>query len=235
MLKFITAVLIVLLTITAQAKSITLNTLNTVTFRGVVDGNSVTEAQLALSKLAILRGTATYPLYLVLDSPGGSIDAGNAFIQFAKTIQNLETISIFAASMASGIAEALPGRRYVTANGIMMFHRAAGGFEGYFNDGKVEEQLRLWKNIVQEFEETNAKRLKMDIKDYKLRVISEYWLYGKEAVQKNAADEVVDLLCSVNLINKRELVTQQSLFGSSKDTWSGCPLFRAPIKEKKGA
>lgn len=232
MIKFLAALLVFAAPLFAQAKPIVLNTLNTVTFRGPVDGGSITEAQLALTRLVNLRGSANYTIYLVFDSPGGSIIAGDAFIQFAKTIRNLETISIFAASMASGIVEALPGKRYVTANGLMMFHRAAGGFQGYFNDGEVESQLRLWKAIVQEMEVTNAKRLGISIQEYKLKVITEYWLYGREAVEQKVADEVADILCTPELIKKREVVTSESPFGSSDQTWSGCPLFRIPLESK---
>jgi len=228
MLKIFVALSILLAGALAQAKPIVLNTLNTVTFRGTVDGNSITEAQLALTRLVQLRGNADYTIYLVLDSPGGSIIAGDAFIQFAKTIRNLETISIFAASMASAIVEALPGKRYVTANGIVMFHRAAGQFQGYFEDGEIEAQLKMWKSIVRNMEEVNSSRIGISLQEYKSRVIGEYWLYGKEAVTANVVDETADILCSQELIKKREVVVAETIMGSMDTTWSGCPLFRIP-------
>lgn len=213
-----------------EAATIKLTTGNTVNFRGAVDGQSITSAQIKLSELISQRGKAGYPIYLVFDSPGGSIVAGDAFIQFAKMLPNVHTISIFAASMASGIVEAMPGRRYVTHNGIMMFHRASGTFQGQFESGEIEQQLEFFKKVVREMEMRNASRMLMTLEAYKDKVKDEYWLYGNDAVEKKAADELVNLECSPDLIKKRENSLVQSLFGSFNVSWSGCPLFRAPIQ-----
>lgn len=216
----------------AQTATIQLTTQNTVNFRGEIGGQSITEAQLKLAELANTRGKATYPIYLVLDSPGGSIVAGDAFIQFAKTIPNVQTVAIFAASMAAGILEALPGKRNVTANGIVMFHRAQGQFQGYFEEGEVEAQLRIWKQVVLNMENTNATRMGLKLEDYKAKVRAEYWLYGTENVTNKVADEVVDLICTRELQDKKEVKTLNSFFGSQDIIYSGCPLFRAPLPNK---
>ena len=81
---------------------------NTVVYRGEVNAESALDVTLKLTKLIIKRGSQDYPIYLVMDSPGGNIYVGEQFIQFAKLVSNLKTISIFAASMASSIVEALP-------------------------------------------------------------------------------------------------------------------------------
>lgn len=213
----------------APNERIVLTTQNTVVFRGTVDGGSITVAQMELVKLVKARGQAKYPIYLVLDSGGGSIIAGDAFIQFAKTIQNLETISIFAASMASGIVEALPGRRLITANGMMMFHRAKGQFEGQFEEGEVESQLALWKTVVRNMEQVNADRMSLPLAEYKAKVVNEYWLYGKQAVTEKVADAVIDIACTAPLIESRTTILVRSFFGSATLNFSGCPLFRAPV------
>lgn len=209
-------------------QQILLTTTNTVVYRGEVSDGSALDIQLKLFKLVLIRGKKDYPLYLVLDSPGGSIEAGLGFIEFAKTIRNLKTVSIFAASMASAIAEGLPGDRYVTQNGTMMFHRAQGAFRGYFESGEVETQLATSKSIVQYMETTNANRMKLTLPVYKELVRSELWLFSTASVVNNAADKVVDLVCSANLIDTKESLTVETMFGSLVVTFSGCPLFRYP-------
>jgi ATP-dependent protease ClpP protease subunit len=213
----------------AQAAEIKLTTGNTVVFRGAVDGGSITKAQLKLAELATTRGKAQYPIYLVLDSPGGSIVAGDAFIQYAKTIPNVHTITIFAASMAAGIVESLPGKRYMAENGILMFHRASGSFEGQFEEGELESQLALWKHIVRSMEQRNADRLQIPLATYKQKVVNEYWLYGQQALVDKAADEMATITCSQQLTDERESVMQHVFVFSVKKEFSGCPLFRAPI------
>src|SRR6056297_3136731 len=56
---------------------------NTVVFRGEVSQSSVTKVQLELQKL-IRTVPKNKPIYLVLDTPGGSVFAGLNLIDFIK-------------------------------------------------------------------------------------------------------------------------------------------------------
>jgi ATP-dependent protease ClpP protease subunit len=168
-----------------------------------------------------------------MDSPGGEVDSGIQFIEFAKTIPNLRTITIFAASMASGIVEGLPGIRLITGNGFLMFHRATGEFSGQFEMGEVEHRLALAKEVILELEKQNAARLKISIEDYKNKIKDEYWLLSKKAVLEKAADKVIDIVCSKELIDSRTVLKIDSIFGTAKYEFSNCPLFRTPLPTKK--
>ncbi len=190
-------------------KSLELNEHNTMLYNAEVTGETVGIASEILQRLVDERGEQDYPIYLVLDCPGGSIYAGEQFIQYAKTIPNLHTVTVFAASMCAGFVEALPGKRYIVENGVLMFHRAQGGFEGYFEDGEVESQLALWKAIVRTMEIRNASRMSMSLADYKAKVVYEWWMYGAGAVESKGADELIDIKCT------RELIEL-----------GACPLFR---------
>lgn len=220
---------------TKNNERVSLNTLNTVVFRGEVSGSSTTEVQLAISDLVEKRGNKTYPIYLVLDTPGGEIDSGLQFIEFAKTIDNLRTISIFAASMGAAMVEHLPGSRLITNNGTIMFHRAAGQLGGQFEVGELETRLSLAKEIVLGMERTNAERLGLGLNEYKAKIKDEYWAIGSRAVKEKVADKVVDIVCSQELIKSRISVTLESIFGTSELEFSGCPTFRFPIISKKNA
>lgn len=213
----------------ARNETVVLTTANSMVIRGVIDDASMGNSQNELEDLYQRRGNKNYTIYIVLDSPGGSIDAGLAFIEYAKTVPNVKTISIFAASMASAIAEALPGERLVTANGTMMFHRAAGGFEGYFNTGEVESRLWVSTQIVRTLEETNYTRMKMKVDDYKSLIHDELWLYGKNNLYYRSADKIVDVVCTTELI-KKEYTTSNILAmlfgGDGTMRFSACPLFR---------
>jgi ATP-dependent protease ClpP protease subunit len=179
------------------------------------------------------RGKKKYSIYLVMDTPGGSIAAGESFIEFAKTLPNIHTISLFAASMGSAIVEALPGNRLITASGIMMFHRAKGNFRGQFETGEVEAQLKFWQQMVRSMEARNAKRMNMSLADYKDKVRNEWWSRGGNAVIDGMVDEVVTVKCSQVLIDKREVGFTKGLFGASSAVFSGCPLIQNPISEEK--
>lgn len=213
--------------LSAQARTIELSSKNSVTFRGEVDDNSAAEVQIQLINLVAKRGTDAYPIYLVLDSPGGSIDAGLNFIEFTKTIPNLETVTLFAASMASAIVEQLPGKRLITENGILMFHRAKGGLQGQFEDGELESRLALYKTMVRCMEQKAATRMNMSLATYKSAVKDELWILGSESVSKKAADEVVNVTCSLELVNKPVVEIINFLGMSFKVEYNGCPLIKS--------
>lgn len=216
------------------APKINLTTANTVAFRGVVDGASTQRATVQLMDRIAARGQHKYPIYLVLDSPGGSIMAGEDFIAFARTLPNVETISIFAASMASAIVEALPGKRTVVPNGVLMFHRAKGTLEGQFETGELESQLEFYKKFVRAMEQRSADRMSMSLADYKAKIANEWWLYGSDSVVAKAADDVAEITCSKALTDAREVVTEVIFIFKVQSTFSGCPLLRQPLETSAG-
>jgi ATP-dependent protease ClpP protease subunit len=207
--------------------TISLHKDNSVVFRGVVDQSSVAKAEAELLELIIKRGNKTYPIYLTMDSPGGEIGAGLDFIRFLHQYKNIDTISIFAASMASAIVEANHGQRFVVENGILMFHRAAGGFQGNFEDGEVESQLLLAKNMVRGMELVNARRMGIGLNEYKMLVHNELWLIDSHTVDMGAADAIVAVNCSNELIQNKETVTVQVMIFQMQLEFSKCPLVRA--------
>ncbi len=223
----------------AYSKTIELTPENTIVLRNEINDKTVSKLQEELAQKVVQRGLKGYTLYLVLDSPGGSIDAGLNFIEFAKTIPNLETVTLFAASMASAIVEALPGKRNVTSTGILMFHRAKGSVGGQFESGELESRLDFYKKIVRNMEQINADRMSMTLQTYKDKVINELWILGKDAVKEKAADEVVSIYCSPALVNTKNIETFSSmdLFAVQVE-FSLCPLIKSekllePKKESK--
>ena len=219
---------ILLMGIFGYSKTIELNTKNAVIIRNEISDTSVSKAQLDLAKKVTERGTKGYTLYLVLDSPGGDISAGLNFIEFAKTIPNLETVTLFSASMASAIVEQLPGKRNIIETGILMFHRAAGGVNGQFESGELESRLGFYKKLVREMEQVNADRMSLSLDTYKSKVKDELWILGKDAVQSKAADEIVNISCSSDLLNTSaaEQFTVMGMFTIGVK-FNGCPLIKA--------
>jgi len=205
---------------------------NTLSFREVVTSKSVSKLQRKLLNMSYrLPRNAT--IYLVLDSPGGSIDAGNVFIDTAKAIpQKVKTITLFSASMAYHMVQNLD-ERIITPSGTLMSHRARlGGMGGEIgSDGKGEyltrtnwilRQLKIMDSKV-------AKRLKMPLKKYQDLIRDEYWVDGSDAVVEKSADRVALVRCGKDL-KGTEIVTISSFFGSIDAHFSKCPLISYPVK-----
>ena len=211
----------------AFAGNIHLTKDNHVLIRTDISYESVAKAQYEVAKLVEKRGTKDYTIYLVLDSPGGSIDAGLSLIEDLKTVKNLETITLFAASMASAMVEALPGNRNITETGVLMFHRARGGVEGQFEDGELESRLDLYKRMVRKMEAVNATRMRISLETYKAQVKDELWILGFESIVKHAADNVVSVTCSQELIKGQETVSIGFMGMNMAVKFSTCPLIKA--------
>lgn len=212
----------------ANAKNIELTPSNSITLRNEINDNTISKLQEELAMKVVARGMKTYTIYLVLDSPGGSIDSGLNFIEFAKTVPNLETVTLFAASMASAIVEALPGKRNIVESGVLMFHRARGGVQGQFENGELESRLDMSKKTVRIMEQKNADRMSLSLDVYKSKVVNELWILGNEAVKDKAADEVVSISCSAALVTSRSVETFEAFMGMTFDVmFSSCPLIKA--------
>ena len=223
-MRFLLSILFIFATLPSLADSVYLTTKNTMRLDGPITMESVAGYKKELSRLNQKRRTCSKPIYIVINSPGGSVYAGLNFITYAKSICNLHTISIFAASMASAIVEQLPGSRLGVENNVMMFHRAKGSFRGQFEEGEVESRLALWKKIVRSMEQKSADRIGITLKDYKKRITSEWWTYGEDSVSSNIIDKIVKIKCSAALENKTVKQTQQTIFGSVSREVSACPL-----------
>jgi ATP-dependent protease ClpP protease subunit len=216
----------------AMNEKVMLNSNNMVLLRGEVNEDSIGRLELDLAKVVAKRLFKDYPIYLVIDSPGGEVDTGLDFIEVAKLVPNLRTIVIFGASMAADITESLPGERMMTNKGVLMFHRARGQFQGQFEVGELESRFEFAKKQILDLETTVANRLKMSIFEFKGHAKDEWWLNAKEAVQYKAADKIVDISCSQELIDKRTEITQESIFGTFTMVYSNCPTFRLGFAKK---
>ena len=204
-------------------QTITLKENNTVVFRGRVTSSS---ADMYGAQLLNMSSNLEYneTIYLVIDSPGGSIWAGMNFISVMNSLpQNVVCIASFAASMAHGFLQACPGKRYITATGISMIHRASGNFQGQFNDGEVESRLEFWKSIVEIMEKNNAERMGLTLETYQSLAKDEFWCVGKSCVKYSFVDDITNIKCSPGLLNKTYRYSNGALL-------SGCPLIRGVVR-----
>lgn len=173
-----------------------------------------------------------YPIYLFLDTPGGSVQAGLELIEFAKGINRpIHTITLRAASMGFQTVQHL-GKRYILEYGILMSHKASGGFRGEFGGGgsQLDSRYSLWLRRLNQMDAKTVERTngKKTLKKYQAEYDNELWLNGKEAVKNGYADELVTVRCAESL-NEGKTVTFRTLFGKVTATFSGCPIITSPI------
>lgn len=217
----LSTMLIISQTACSSVKVITLTPENTLFLRGEINKDIVSEAA---KKYVDLRTKSAEMIYLVIDSPGGSVIDGIDLINFLKLDTKLNVVCLNCASMAYMIFEILPGERLITEYSRLMSHRASAGFQGQINEGELESRLNHIKSIINYMESAVASRIGISLKDYKANIVNEWWSFGHEAIANNSADKIVNLQCSPELAKQKEIKTFNTLFGQFKEEYSACPV-----------
>mmetsp|Transcript_25888 Transcript_25888/g.64680 ORF Transcript_25888/g.64680 Transcript_25888/m.64680 type:complete len:265 (-) Transcript_25888:995-1789(-) len=112
----------------------------------------------------------TKPIYLYINSPGGSVIAGMAMFDTMQHIKSeVVTINVgLAASMASFLlAAGEKGKRMALPHSRIMIHQPMGGAQGQAADIEVEAKqiLRIRENLVNEYARMTGQTYDQLIKD----------------------------------------------------------------------
>ena len=205
---------------------------NTLTMRSVFTEESVGAVQAQALAISGALG-AHQDIYLYMDTPGGSIVAGNHLISTLQGLpQEVKTVTSFSASMGFITTQSL-GECLTTPDGVYMSHRAKIGLSGQI-PGEVNTMLAFWQNTMTNIETGISSRMGLSLKDYQDLVREEYWVSGADAVKAKVADKVVLVQCAQDLSGSTDTKIQ-TIFGVITVTYSDCPLISAPLAIAFGA
>jgi ATP-dependent Clp protease protease subunit len=177
-----------------EVKRIELDPNQVIMFNTQVDYQSVS---LTISRLDELTAQGYNHVYIVLDSPGGSVIDGANLIAYMKASKiRIDTVCQgICASMAAQIHQA-GKKRYMTDKSILMFHPAALRM-----GGKVEEMLNqiiTIKKYVDRLDAEVAARAGIKYEVFKQMIVSELWVESVDAVEMGFADKIVYLFNKPN-------------------------------------
>lgn len=256
MYKYIIALLIVVVGISSFPKTsvskdnspetVTLSKSNLLVLGGEVNGEStsdiISKAKQLDDKLnsgkARLLGNKD-PLYLFLNSPGGSIQSGLELIEALKGIgRPVNTVTLFAASMAFQLVQNLDDR-LILKNGVLMSHQASGEFAGSFggvHPNQIDNRYQLWSDRMKELDEQTVSRTngKQTYESYIKEYDHEVWLTGTKSVDRGYADKIVLIKCDSSLSG---VTTKHLDFMGLDITYDldNCPLNTSPMNIKVSA
>lgn len=212
---------------------IVLNDSNVLLFDLAVTESTVSDFQIKVLDLlnsfvnSTLNGNKD-PIYIVMNTPGGEIEAGLNLIDFLTSIdRKFHTINLFSASMGFHIAQSL-NDRYVTKTGTLMSHKARGGFSGEF-PGQLDSRYNYYLKRLQHMDEQAVKRTKgkHTLESYRALIENEYWCEGKDCVEQGLADEVGNFVCDSSLTGTKIDKVSFQFFGKMitvSITRAKCPL-----------
>jgi len=204
---------------------IELNSSNFITIRNEINEDLISNAIFNISKID------NDEIYIYIYSNGGSVTSGNNFVQYMNglKINNkvLTCIADKAMSMAFIIFQYCDNR-YVLQNSILMQHQMSLTLSG--NIENINSHYSLVKNINNNLITYQAKKIGMNEDSFRKMVISDWWIYGIDAVDKKVADKSVNLICNKELFNDFEYNEIEIFIGKIKLKYSKCPLIKNPVE-----
>ncbi len=205
-----------------------LNESNTLALRGEVSVGSMNKLSVELLAMSMKLGPKDV-IYLVLDTPGGDVIAGNRFLDLAEAIpQRIDTVTLDSASMGFHISQRL-GQRLILPTGTMMSHRMRiQGLSGQVAEGELETRMKEIQALALRLDEIASERMGITVARYRELIKDEYYASGQKAVDEKAADAVVYATCD-NSLSGTTTTTVETMFGAQSVRVSKCPLISGPI------
>lgn len=181
-------------------KQVTLTAENTILLIGEIGAN-----QSLLGQEINEKAKSGNPIYILINSPGGSVLDGNMIVSAiqASTVPVYTICMQLCASMASIIFE-MGTKRYMVDRSILMFHEASGEVKGQFN--QMKSRLNIFDKIVSKLDTEIARRVGLDPDVFMAKLPNELWLDAEDAVKQNYADRLVNLNL-IQLVRSNENVS----------------------------
>lgn len=168
-------------------KQLNLNGKQIITIDGEISGESY-----FVAKQIIALGKSGKPIYILLNSPGGSVLDGALIVSAIEgsPVPVYTVVEGLCASMCQ-IIHAYGTKRMMTDRTILMGHPASGGVSGTLE--QMQSRLSMIQRYVNKFNAYIAKRAGLTLNAYLTMVVSEMWLDAEDATNMHFNDEIVSI------------------------------------------
>lgn len=161
---------------------------NTVELFGEVSDASMDKLIADINKAQI----KTSHIYLVIDSPGGSVFAGVLAMQVIQGSRvPIDTICLGVCASMGAHLHALGVKRYMTTQAVLMYHPPSGGIEGDFK--LITSRLIFLSKFFAKMDLYIANRAGIPYEEFQKRLRDEYWLNAEDATFEHFNDDIVIL------------------------------------------
>lgn len=166
-------------------------------------------------------------IMIYINSQGGSVHAGNHFIQYLHSLQNqnitIECIGQNFMSMAFHIFQNC-NHRMILENSIGMQHQMSLGIQGDIEN--IQRYLEMTQSINNEMMYTELEKIGISKEMYLEKIWNDWWIYGTQNLYENTADEIILYSCSDDLYNqyfkRKEYFNGISFYVK----YNQCPLYK---------
>lgn len=181
-----------------RVKTLNLDEQRTILILGEIGNNALTAAQ----TIKELEDQSNDPIYLILDSPGGSVIDGNVLVSAIES-SSAPVYTVchrICASMAAVIHQ-YGKQRMMVDRSVLMFHQASASSQGTIDE--MKSMTDFLYNYIEKTERFIANRADMPYEQYKLSNMKNIWIDSEDATQKKFNDQII----SIN-IQSSEIVSE---------------------------
>lgn len=199
--KAITAIITLALTFPVFAKEVSIGYMPshlTIPVRGAINPSSARAVVAKMTKVPVNKD-----YFLLINSPGGYVEAAFSIIRTMKTLKNLRNskatcVITGAAASAAAFIASYCNKLYIDKySGYMMFHQVSYGVGG--NESTMKTLLEFSFKQTQILEREIAENLGISYRKYKKLTRADYWVTSAEAVNLGYADGfAVDYMISLS-------------------------------------
>ncbi|MDO5033984.1 MAG: ATP-dependent Clp protease proteolytic subunit [Actinomycetaceae bacterium] len=154
--------------------------------------NDESANQICAQMLLLAAEDPKQPIYLYINSPGGSVTAGMAIYDTMQFIQpDVVTVAMgIAASMGQFLLTAgTPGKRFATPHARILMHQPSGGVGGTAADIRINADLIL--KMKRELAEITAERTGKSVEQINADADRDHWYTAQEALEYGFFDHIV--------------------------------------------
>ena len=131
------------------------------------------------------------PIYLYINSPGGSVSDGFSLINTIKMIKSpVVTVITGEACSMGGLISIVGKQRLMTKNTFWMGHDMRGGIWGDYS-GKIEHRAEFIKKCWKMIENHLRQYTKLTEKELETLRNGELWLTPEESLKKGIIDKIL--------------------------------------------
>lgn len=155
---------------------------------GQIDDASASDVRAQINHLA---AQSKDDIYLIIDSPGGSVSAGMAILDTMYTSKcDIQTIVMGeAASMGAFLASSgTKGKRYIGENGEMMIHQPLGGASGQASD--IERTAAHIIRVKKKIHTILAKNTGQTYEQICIDCDRDHYLTAEESIEYGLVDHI---------------------------------------------
>jgi ATP-dependent Clp protease protease subunit len=146
-----------------------------------------------------MNDVSSEPIFILIDSPGGSVIAGARLISAMQASRSkITTVCLSLCASMGFMIHQYGNERLALDRAILMSHPATVGYRGDVD--RIASFIGTIQRFTNKMEAEIAKRMGITFDQYKQKIQNEYWVDSEDALK----DKVIDGLVYISVVGEKQ-------------------------------